>query len=164
MGFDDARTQSLNLSEHSVGTRFEAMLSALIHTPLHSVTSISFDEEGTNDPRYQLFSPPLQNVLLKLQNLRHMDLCWGHLTHQILKQLGHACPELKALRVKTTRLSCPVTFGLALQMAKVRAIARMRLDKIECVVDEDGDDGAKTRELWDNLARDAKLECYLGDE
>ena len=163
-GFDDKHTPSLNLTERSVGTRFNPMLSALTRALLHSnITSISFDERGTNDPRFQLSSPPLQTVLRRLQKLRRMDLCWGHLTHQIIGQLGHTCPELKVLRVKTTRLSCSATFSLVLRMAKARGAAGMRLDKIECVVGEDEGDAVKTKELWDDLARNAELERYLGD-
>lgn len=160
-GFDDTRTHSLNLTEHSLGTRFNPMLSALANTPLHTVTSISFAEEGTNDPRYQLFSPPLRTMLGSLSNLTHVDLCWGHLTHQIVKQLRRTCPKLKTLRVKTTRLSCHATFVLVLQMAKARAAAGTRLSKIECAVAEDEDGAAQTRELWDALARNAELELYL---
>ena len=162
-GFDDARTRSLNLTEHSLGTRFNPMVSALAYTPLHTVTSISFDEEETNDPRYQLVSPPLRIILGNIPNLRRMDLCWGHLTHQIVEQLRHTCPELKVLRVKTTRLSCSATFDLVLQMAKARAAARMRLNEIECIAAEEEGDAAKTKELWDTWARNAELGRYLGD-
>jgi hypothetical protein len=161
-GSDDTRTHSLNLTEHSLGTRFSPMLSALANTPLHTVTSISFTEEGTNDPRYQLFSPPLRTMLGSLPNLTHMDLRWGHLTHQIIEHLRHTCPELKTLRVKTTRLSCQATFVLVLRMAKARAAAGTRLSKIECVVAKDEDGAVQTRELWDALAQNAELEHYLG--
>ena len=160
-GLDDTRTRSLDLTELSLGVRFDPMLFALANTPLHSITSISFNQEGTTDPRYQLFSPSLRNMLESLPNLRHMDLCWGHLTHQIVERLQHACPELKTLRVKTTRFSCSATFALVLQMAKARAAAGKRLGKIECVVADDGGDAAQTGKLWDDLARDAELERYL---
>jgi len=160
-GLDDTHTRSLDLMEQSLGTRFNPMLSALSNTPLHTVTSITFDEEGTNDPRYQFFSPPLRTLLGKLPNLRRMDLCWGHLTHQIVKQLQYTCPELKTLRVKTTQLSCSETFDLVLQMARIRAVLGTRLGKIECVVAEDDNDTAQTRESWDSLARNAELEDYL---
>ena len=163
-GFDDARTHSLNLTEHSVGTRFNHMIPGLPVIGVHSVTSISFDEEGTNDPRYQLRSPSLEFVLNRFQNLTRMDLCWGHLTHQIVGHLERKCPMLKVLRVKTTRLSCSATFALVLRMAKVRAATGKRLDKIECVPAEGEDDSAvKTRELWDTLARTEGLDRYLSD-
>lgn len=161
-GFDDTRTHSLNLTEHSLSTRFNPMLSALANTPLHTVTSISFTEEETNDPRYQLLSPPLRTMLGNLPNLKHMDLCWGHLTHQVIGLLQHTCPKLKTLRVKTTRLSCPVTFVSILQLAQARAAAGTRLSKVECVFAGDGDAAAETREMWDTLTRNACLERYLG--
>ena len=160
-GSDDTRTRSLDLTERSLGTRLDPMLSALANTPLYTVTSISFGEEGTNDPRYQLFSPPLRTLLESLQNLRHVDLCWGHLTHQIVDHLQYTCPELKTLRVKTTRLSCSATFDLVLRMAKTRAALGTRLSRIECVVAEDGDEATQARESWDSLARNTELECYL---
>ena len=161
-GFDNTRTNSLSLTEHSVGTRFNHMISALSATAVHSVTSVSFEEEGTNDPRYQLSSSQIGFVFGYLQNVMHMDLGWGHLTHQIVEHLERYCPKLKVLRVKTTELSCSATFDLVLRMARVRAGAGKRLDKIECVVPEDEDDGAKTGEIWDNLARAAELDHYLG--
>ena len=160
-GFDDTRTNSLNLTERSLGTRFNPMLSALANTPLHTITSISFTEKGTNDPRYQLSSPPLRTMLGSLPNLRHMDICWGHLTHQIVEHLQHTCPKLETFRVKTTQLSCPATFGFVLRTAKARAAVGTRLSKIECVVADDQDDTARIRELWDDLARNAELERYL---
>jgi len=162
-GFDDTRTNSLKLTERSVGTRFNHMIRALSTAAVHSVASISFDEEETNDPRYQLPSSHLEFVLNRLQNLRYLDLCRGHLTHQIVKYLERKCPKLKILRVKTTRLSCSATFDLVLRMAKIRAGAGRRLDKIECVVPEDENDGAKTGELWDTLARTAELGRHLSD-
>jgi len=162
-GFDDTHTNSLSLTEHLVGMRFNHMIRALSPAAVHSVTSISFDEEETNDPRYQLSSSYLEIVLRRLQNLRHLDLCWGHLTHQVVKHLERKCPKLKVLRVKTTRLSCSATFDLVLRMAKVRSGGGKRLDKIECVVPEDEDGATKTGELWDTLARTAELDHYLGD-
>ena len=85
-----------------------------------------------------------------------MELCWGHLTpspHRIVKHLELECPKLKALRVKTKRLSCSVTFDLVLRMAKVRAGAGKRLYKIKRVVPADEGNVAKTGEPWDTLAR-----------
>ena len=161
-GFDNTHTHSFNLTEHSLSIRFNPMLSALVNAPLNTVTSISFTEEETNDPRYQLLSSPLRIMLGSLPNLKHMDLCWGHLTHQIIGQLQRTCPKLKTLRVKTTRLSCPVTFVMILQLAQARAAAGTRLSMVECVFAGDGDAAAETREMWDNLTRNACLERYLG--
>ena len=162
-GFDDARTHSFDFTEHSVGARFNHMISAFSPAAIHSVTSISFDEEGTNDPLYQLSSSKLEIILSRLHNLTRMDLCWGHLTHQMIKHLERKCPMLKVLRVKTTRMSCSATFDLVLRMAKIRAGARQRLDSIECAVPKDEDHSVKTGELWDNLARTAGLDRYLSD-
>lgn len=162
-GYNDTQTHSLYLVEHSPSERLDPMLSALAQTPLHSITSISFDEKSTNDPRYQLSCASLRMVFKNLPNLRRADLCWGHFTHGIVGQLRFDCPELEVLRVKTTRLTCPATFGLVLQMAKSRAELGMRLSRIECVVAE-GRNAGETREAWDTLARNAGLERYLCDE
>ena len=46
-------------------------------------------------------------------------------------------------------------------MVKARAVVGTRLSEIGCVVAEDDNDAAQTRESWDALARNAELERYL---
>lgn len=108
VGFDETSRRLLVLAEHLAGRGLTPVLKALAHASLDSVTTLCFDEQGSDLDDHAL-SAPILALLRNLPLLRRVDFGWGHLTSGVIACLNEnrrLCPGLKDLRVKVTRQSC----------------------------------------------------------
>ena len=165
IGFDKTSRRLLTLEEHSVGRRVAPVLDALANASLVLVTTLCFNEEGT-DFEDQVSSTPILALLRSLPLLRQVDLGWGHLTSKVITCLDEhrqLCLELKDLRVKVTRQSCSSVFKSVQKLVLSRADAEQWLSKVECIVSESDGDAEATRRSWESLFQSSDLASSLRD-
>lgn len=157
--------QSLILAEHSIGGRLTPVLDALANASLALVTTLRFNEEGTNFED-QVSSILILALLRSLPSLRRVDLGWSHMTSRVIGCLNDhrgLCPELKDLRVKVTMQSCSSVFKSVQKLVLSRADAEQWLGKVECLTSEADGDAENTRRLWESLSQSSELASSFRD-
>lgn len=165
VGFDKTSRQSLTLTEYSIGTQITPLLDALAHASLASITTLCFNEEGTNLEDQTSFTPIL-TLLKSLPLLKQIDLGWDDLSCKVVACLTdrrRLCPELKGLRVKVRGESCSSVFESVQKLVLYRADAEQWLNKVECIVSEVDGDAEATRQLWESLFESSNLASSLRD-
>ena len=162
-GSNEAKTHSLNLTEHFGLTRGIPMIMALSDTSLTSVTSLSIGK-GVPEGGVQLPPTPLCILISGLPHLSRLDLFPSHFTVEALEYLCQhqlECPELKILSLTVARRTCEAVFELLWQLVTERANSERWLHRIDCVILRAGGDPRGTARVWGSMSQEYQFEEHL---